>query len=142
MHNPILSIFEALAVSGFPNKEDLRIEVLGCIKSFISYFDDVVNEQIYYSATAKDKQDICIMKAHDERRRKAHDLCIASCVRLNSICDEMNIDKICDFDVEDRKQVAEFAGLIACDLYFTNIKCGESLTNWLNNSPLKKEGQP
>lgn len=91
MHNPILSIFEALAVSSFPNKEDLRIKVLGCIKSFISYFD---------------------------------------------------IDQICDFDVEDRKQVAEFAGLIACDLYFTNIKCGESLTNWLNNSPLKKEGQP
>lgn len=47
MDNPILGLFESIALSDLPNKEELRIEALGCIKSFVTYVDDVVNEQIY-----------------------------------------------------------------------------------------------
>ena len=102
----------ALNNSELPNKEELKRETGCCINSFIEYFNSVVNEQLYYSSTNTQERKVYEMKLRDEQRSKKHDDCIRACYRLNEICSAVNVDKICNVDIKDRTQVAQFCGYI------------------------------
>ena len=126
----------ALNNSELSDKEELKREAGCCINSLIEYFNAVVNEQLYYSSTNTLERKVSEMKLRDEQRSKKHDDCIRACYRLNEICLAVNVDKICNFDVEDRTQVAQFCGYFISSLYFSNIRSDEDLNKWLDSCPL------
>ena len=135
----IEELFMALNNSELPNMEELKRETGCCINSFIEYFDSVVNEQLYYSSTNTQERKVYEMKLRDEQRSKKHDDCIRACCQLNDTCTVLNVDKICNYDVEDRTQVAQFCGYIISSLYFSNIRSDENLNKWLDSCPLNKQ---
>ena len=134
----IEELFMALNNSELPDKEELKRETGCCINSLIEYFNSVVNEQLYYLSTNTQERKVYEMKLRDEQRRKKHDDCIRACCQLNDTCTVLNVDKICNFDVEDRTQVARFCGYFISSLYFSNIRSGEDLNKWLDFCPLNK----
>ena len=66
------------------------------------------------------------------------DECVAACKRLNEICAILKTEKICNVDVENRAQIAQFCGYIISNLYFSNIRCDEDLIKWLDSCSLNK----
>ena len=139
MNDPIQYIYDALNSSDLKNKDDLMSEVRTCATLFISYYRVVVEGKLYYSCTPEEHQKTYIMTVIDKRRRLAHDQCISACLRLNEICSELGLEKICDFDIEDRIQAAQFCGYIVSTLYFSDIKCDKELSDWLGAYPLIDE---
>lgn len=134
----IEELYKALNNSEHPDKEELKREAGCCINSLIEYFNSVVNEQLYYSSTNTQERKVYEMKLWDEQRSKKHDDCIRACCQLNDTCSVLNVDKICSFNVEDRTQVAQFCGYFISSLYFSNIRCNEDLTKWLESCPLNQ----
>jgi len=57
---------------------------------------------------------------------------------LNMMCSSLNIDNICDFDLEDRAKVAQFCGYIVSSLYFGNIRKDDEVDEWMSSFPLVK----
>ena len=72
------------------------------------------------------------------QRTMLHDEVIFYCARFNEICSELNIKRLCDFDLEDRAKVAQFCGYVVCSLYFDNIKEDAAVNEWLSSFPLVK----
>jgi hypothetical protein len=72
------------------------------------------------------------MKQKDEQRSEKHDDCIRSCARLNEICQAAGVEPLCDFDITDRRRVAEFCGFVASGLFYSNINCKDSMASWLS----------
>ena len=138
MENPIAYILDAIDNSDAENKDKMKNEVWSCVLVFITYFRCVVGENFYYSSTPKEEQRAVDMIIRDRQRRSEHDLCVYDCTILNMICSSLNIDNICDFDLEDRAKVAQFCGYIVCSLYFGNIKEDEAVNEWLSSFPLVK----
>lgn len=139
MNNPILHLCEAIDKSDLPNKSDLLHELRACVSNIEEYFNVVMHEQWHYSTTPKAEQTKYNFNKPDvQRRRFEHDYCISACAHLNEICSQLGIEKICDFDTNDRRKVAEFAGYIICSFYFTNILTNEQMTEWLNICPYEK----
>ncbi len=121
----ITDLFESLPDNG-------RHEAKACFDSILGYFLIVVNEQRYSLETPKDELDFAYMKVLEKQRSEAHDAGINACSRLNELCREMNVDKICDFDVTDRKQVAEFCGFVVSGLFYSNINCKDPMASWIS----------
>ena len=138
MKNLINHIYELCKAMDLEEKADLKDELKECIDVLERYFQIVVREKEYYSFTPKEKLNVPTVEAYDTQRRSAHDDCIRACYRLNEICSAVNIDKICNVDVEDRTQVAQFCGYFISSLYFSNIRCNEDLTKWLESCPLNQ----
>ena len=138
MESPIAYILDAIDNSDAENKNKMKNEVWSCVLDFITYFRCVVGENFYYSSTPKEEQRAVDMMIRDRQRRSKHDLCVYDCTILNMICSSLNIDNICDFDLEDRAKVAQFCGYIVCSLYFGNIKEDEAVNEWLSSFPLVK----
>lgn len=136
MESPLACIFEAIDKSDAENKENIRNNVWFCIIDFFTYFRCVAGENIYFSKTPKDEWNDGMVKSLDEQRRSMHDMCVFDCARLNEICSSLNIDKVCEFDLEDRAKVAQFCGYVTSSLYFGNIKEDERLTEWMSSFPL------
>lgn len=136
--NIINNLFEAIENSNLPDKEELKAEANSLIDCFISYFILVSREQLIYSATPADKQNNGIMKMKNKMRSEAHDSCIMACKRLNDISEKVNTAPFANFDTDDRRKVAEFAGYIASSMYFSNINCNDSLASWLSFSGTKQ----
>ena len=136
MNNPIMRLCEAIYKSDLPNKSDLMNEFNVCVTYIDEYFDIVMREQEYYSTTPKEEQRKSELYLPDERRRFAHDRCVSACAHLNEICSQLGIENICDFDTDDRRKVAEFAGYIISMFYFTNINTNDPMTDWLDKCPL------
>lgn len=138
MENPLAYIIEAIDKSGFENKDQLKNSVWFCVTDFFTYFRCVVGENIYYSKTRTEELNAGMMKSQDEQRRAMHDMCVFDCVRLNEICSSLNIDSICDFDLDDRAKVAQFCGYVVNTLYFENIRKDEAVKEWMSSFPLLK----
>jgi hypothetical protein len=138
MENPILHLCEAFEKSELSDKKQYRNEIHGLVRDLGEYFNNVVDQQMYYYTTPKDERNDYIMKHDDVRRRECHDRCIYACERLNEIYSMLGIDKICDFDTGDRRKAAEFCGYIYITLYCSNIKCGEQMIEWIEECPYEK----
>ncbi len=138
MENPLEYIFDAIDKSDVENKDKMKNEVWSCVFDFNNYFECVVREYFYYSSTPKEKQRAVDMIIRDRQRRSEHDLCIYDCTMLNMMCSSLNIDNICDFDLEDRAKVAQFCGYVVFSLYFDNIKEDAAVNEWLSSFPLVK----
>lgn len=72
------------------------------------------------------------MKVLEKQRSEAHDAGINACNRLNELCREVNVDKICDFDINDRRRVSEFSGFVVSEFFYSNINCKEPMASWLS----------
>ena len=140
MNNPIQFMCDALEKADLDAKarSELRNEIESCLHDFIRYFDNVVDGQLYYSTTPKKEWNSGVSRLTDTRRIFDHDYCIAACAKLNEICMSLGVDKICDFDSDDRVKVAEFVGCIVGGMYFSNIRCSEQLKGWWGNCPYEK----
>lgn len=121
----ITDLFKSLSDNG-------RHEAKACIDALLGYCSIVVNEQRYNLETSKVELDYAYMKALEKQRSEAHDTAINACSRLNELCLEINVDKICDFDITDRRRVAEFCGFVASGLFYSNINCKDSMASWLS----------
>ena len=128
----IEGLYKALNDSELPDKAELKRETGCCINSLIDYYHTVVSEQLYYSSTAADERNAFLMKQKDEQRSEKHDDCIRSCARLNEICLAAGVEPLCDFEINDRRKVAEFCGFIVSSLFFSNINCEDPLASFLS----------
>ena len=128
----IEKLYKTLNDTELPDKAELKRETGYCINSLIDYYHTVVSEQLYYSDTAADERNSYIMKQKDEQRSEKHDDCIRSCARLNEICQAAGVEPVCDFDISDRRKVAEFCGFIVSSLFFSNINCEDPLASCLS----------
>lgn len=128
----IEKLYKALNDSELPDKAELKREVGCCINSLIDYYHTVVDEQLYYLSTTTDERNSYIMKQKDEQRSEKHDGCIRSCARLNEICKAVNNVPICDFDIYERRKVAEFCGFVVGSLFFSNINCANPIASCLS----------
>lgn len=115
------ALYEALDNSSLTDKAELKAEVKCCIDAMMHYFSVVSDEKIYSLENAKGDPDRSSIVFLEKRRREAHDDAINACSRLNEICREVNVDVIYDFDTNDRRKVAEFCGILAGELFFSNI---------------------
>lgn len=122
MNTRLSYLFQAIENSTVNNKDELKKETLFCLNCFINYFNTVVSENLYYSTTPAHLQNTYMMKARDEQRREAHDVCVSACFRINEICSVVHVAPFCNFNTEDRHQVAEFCGYLISTLYFGNIQ--------------------
>ena len=138
MESPLAYIFDAIDKSDAENKDKMKSEVWSCISDFITYFRCVVGENFYYSSTPKEEQRAVDMIIRDRHRRSNHDLCMYDCAVLNMICSSLNINNICDFDLDDRAKVAQFCGYIVSSLYFGNIRKDDEVDEWMSSFPLVK----
>ena len=138
MNNPVTKLFEALEASELTEKDEFKRKIVSCIDMLERYYQIVISEEMYYSSRPVGKLNVTMLKTYDSRRRSAHDECIAACKWLNEICAILNIEKICNVDVENRAQIAQFCGYIISNLYFSNIRCDENLIKWLDSCPLNK----
>jgi hypothetical protein len=138
MDNPVTKLIEALEASELAEKDEFKRKIVSCIDMLERYYQIVIREEMYYSSRPVEKLNVTMLKTYDCRRRSAHDECIAACKRINEICAILSIEKICNVNVEDRTQVAQFCGYIISNLYFSNIRCDEDLIKWLDSCPLNK----
>lgn len=125
LNKRITDLFESLPDNG-------RHEAKACFDAILGYFLIVVNEQRYSLETSKDELNCAFMKVLEKQRNEAHDAAINACSRLNELCQEANVEKICDFDVTDRKKVAEFCGFVLSTLFYSNINCKDPMASWLS----------
>ena len=127
----ITELFESL-----PANEWYEARV--CIETLKDYCVLVVEEllQLKILETLKNEDGNSIhfvdMKFWEKRRSETHDAAINACSRLNELCQEANVEKICDFDVTDRKKVAEFCGFVLSSLFYSNINCKDPVNSWLS----------
>ncbi len=128
----IEKLYKALNDSELPDKAELKREIGCCINSLIDYYHTIVNEQLYYSSTVADERNSFIMKQKDEQRSEKHDDCIRSCARLNEICQAAGVEPLCDFDITDRRRVAEFCGFVVSELFYSNINCKDPMASWIS----------
>lgn len=125
LNKRITDLFESLPDNG-------RHEAKACFDAILGYFLIVVNEQRYSLETPNDELDFAYMKVLEKQRSVAHDAAINACSRLNELCREVKVDKICDFDVTDRRRVAEFCGFVVGELFYSNINCKDPMASWLS----------
>lgn len=104
-------------------------EAKACIDAFWGYYSIVVNEQRFVLEKPEDELDYTYMKVLEKQRSEAHDAAINACSRLNELCREVNADKICDFDITDRRKVAEFCGFVVSELFYSNINCKDPMAS-------------
>ncbi len=130
----ITDLFESL-----PDKE--RHEAKACIDAIVVYFQIVVNEQRYSLETPKVELNCAFMKVLEKQRSEAHDAAINACSRLNELCSEVNVDKICDFDISDRRKVAEFCGFVVSELFYSNINCKDPVASWISFADKNGSGE-
>jgi len=117
-------------LGSLPDNE--RHEAKACFDAILGYFLIVVNEQRYSLETPKVELNCAFMKVLEKQRSEAHDAAINACSRLNELCCEVNVDKICDFDITDRRRVAEFCGFVVSGFFYSNINSKEPLASWLS----------
>ena len=109
-----------------------------CIETLKDYCVLVVEEQLQLKIleTIKNEEGnsnyFANLKQWEKCRSEAHDAAINACSRLNELCREVNVDKICDFDITDRRRVAEFCGFVVSELFYSNINCKDPMASWLS----------
>lgn len=123
----ITELFESL-----PANEWYEARV--CIETLKVYSVLVVNEKLNFLTSFDYEEGICLadMRFWEKYRSDAHDAAINACSRLNELCQKANVEKICDFDVTDRKKVAEFCGFVLSTLFYSNINCKDPMASWLS----------
>ena len=139
MENSLAYIFDAIDESDVTNKTDLMRDVWFGILTFSSYFRCVGESNIYYSKNLQEKLNMGWKNSLYEQRTMLHNEVIFYFTRLNEICFELNIKRLCDFDLEDRAKVAQFCGYIVSALYFGNIRNDYEVDEWMSSFPLVKE---
>ena len=109
-----------------------------CIETLEAYCVLVVEEQLQLKIleTIKNEEGnsnyFANLKQWEKWRSEAHDAAINACSRLNELCSEVNVDKICDFDISDRRKVAEFCGFVVSELFYSNINCKDPVASWIS----------
>lgn len=126
----LVDLFEKLDNSDFVNKAELKAEVKCCIDAMILYFSVVSDEQLH--CIEKTNNNLTSFVMLEKKRSEAHDDAINACSRLNELCREVNVDKICDFDITDRRRVAEFCGFVVSELFYSNINCKDPMASWIS----------
>lgn len=117
-------------LGSLPDNE--RHEAKVCFDAIVGYFLIVVNEQRYSLETPKVELNCAFMKVLEKQRSEAHDAAINACSRLNELCCEVNVDKICDFDITDRRRVAVFCGFVVSGFFYSNINSKDPMASWLS----------
>ena len=117
-------------------------EAMVCVETLNTYSVLVVKEQFCFLTTFDYEEGISLndTKFWNKYRSDAHDAAINACSRLNELCQEANVEKICDFDVTDRKKVAEFCGFVLSTLFYSNINCKDPMASWLSFSQNGESG--
>lgn len=117
-------------------------EAIVCFETLKVYSVLVVNEKLNFLTSFDYAEGICLadMRFWEKYRSDAHDAAINACSRLNELCQEANVEKICDFDVTDRKKVAEFCGFVLSSLFYSNINCKDPMASWLSFSQNGESG--
>lgn len=73
----------------------------------------------------------------DMRRREVHTLASEACRTLNEICDLFSLSHVCNFDPEDRQEVARFAGETVYAIYNHGISGQRTFDEILEDSANK-----
>ena len=135
LNKRITDLFESL-----PDNE--RHEAIVCFETLKVYSELVVNEKLNLLTSFDYEEGICLadMRFWEKYRSDAHDAAINACSRLNELCQEANVEKICDFDVTDRKKVAEFCGFVLSTLFYSNINCKDPMASLLSFSQNGESG--
>ena len=117
-------------------------EAIVCFETLKVYSVLVVNEKLDFLTSFDYEEGICLadMRFWEKYRSDAHDAAINACSRLNELCQEANVEKICDFDVTDRKKVAEFCGFVLSTLFYSNINCKDPMASLLSFSQNGESG--
>lgn len=104
------------------DKECLLNKVRLCINKCIEYFNHVVKmESLALNTISWNTSIEFIYKKYDEERRMLHDMCISACKDIDELCEEFDVDPICNVQQSDRKKVADLCGLIVSGLYMKGI---------------------
>ncbi len=117
----VTDLYEALDNSSLSNKAEIKAEVKCCIDAMMHYFSVVSDEKICFMGNAKGDPNRSSIMFMEKRRSEAHDDAINACSRLNEICREVGVNAVCDFDTNNRRKVAEFCGVLAGELFLSNI---------------------
>ena len=126
----LIDLFKKLDNSELANKAELKAEVKCCVDAMMHYFSVVSDEQLH--CLEKTNSNLTSIMMLGKKRSEAHDDAINACSRLNELCREVNVDKICDFDITDRRRVAEFCGFVVSELFYSNINCKDPMASWLS----------
>ena len=115
----LIDLFEKLDNSDLADKAELKAEVKCCIDAMMHYFSVVSDEQLH--CLEKTNNNLTSFMMLEKKRSESHDDAINACSRINNICHEVKLDDVFDFDTTDRRKVAEACGLLAGELYFSNL---------------------
>ena len=106
-------------------------EAIVCFETLKVYSELVVNEKLNLLTSFDYEEGICLADMRFWEKYRS-DAAINACSRLNELCREVNVDKICDFDITDRRRVAEFCGFVVSGLFYSNINCNDPMASWLS----------
>lgn len=114
--------YEALieATSRDEDPEFVQESITMCMKSFSAYVDIVYNMEVRMRIAmtrmeGSEYRDFVM--SLDAGRRHAHESAIAHCGMLNKICRMMEVEEICDCDINDRYAVADFCMAITKEIF-------------------------
>lgn len=125
----LIDLFKKLDNSELTNKAELKAEVKCCVDAMMQYFSVVSDEQLH--CIEKTNNNLTSIMMLEKKRSKAHDDAINACSRINDICHEVKLDEVFDFDTTDRRKVAAACGLLAGELYFSNLDNETTLKDYV-----------
>lgn len=78
-------------------------------KYFNSVVDHVIGSRLAYVRHENEPEKISYeIQKLDSARRSVHNSLIAQCSAINRICEALNVEKVCDVDIDDRNAVNAF----------------------------------
>lgn len=122
--NDIHFLFQKINNSNFlpDEKNNMKDDLTNALNSFADYVDIVVKMEIFCeSISAWNSFAEFKFKNFDEERRLQHDKCVLACNTINEICDKIGMKHFCEIDIENRNEVANFAGMVVNNLFLYGI---------------------
>lgn len=123
----IKNLFRAIKNSSLSDetKDILRAATLEYLNQFVDYVEHVVRMDLFISSiTEFSAVDDAKVNRLDRERSQIHNSCIDACSKLNGICREVGIAPVCDFDLNDRYQVADFCGAVVGSVFLSDRELG------------------
>ena len=116
----LIDLVKYIKKSDNRNKEEYMSILKNAIKAFVSYFNLVVDMEIF-SQTVLNWSPVSeyMFKTKDENRRLQHELCISCCEKINQIAEVLDFDLY--VDTENRHEVACFIGDSLNSIYSNGI---------------------
>ena len=102
-------------------KADLIDVLQAKMVSITGYVGTVARIKMQMQMYESTEDDYMKWKA-DEQLASARENCRKSCIRINRMCEDLQIEPFCDFDIEDRGKLDEFCRQIAMHLFMAGIR--------------------